>query len=130
MTDYEIKRIYELKKLGYGYKKIATELDLPISTIKSYLLRHPNDDTDCCCLLCGKKLINIPNKKRKKYCSSKCKEEYYRNNLELLSSSKTETRRCKCCGNTFITYQSNSKKYCSHKCYIKSRYQVIGDCHE
>lgn len=43
MTNEEIRKIYELKNQGYGYKKIANELNLAVSTIKSYLLRHKDE---------------------------------------------------------------------------------------
>lgn len=126
MTNEEIRKIYELKNQGYGYKKIANELNLSVSTIKSYLLRHKDELAISYCLCCGIKLVHTPKKKKKKYCSSECKRKYYKAHPEYLSSNKRKSIRCKCCNKLFISYDSSTRKYCSHKCYINARYNLGG----
>lgn len=130
MTNEEIRKIYELKNQGYGYKKIAYELNLSISTIKSYFLRHKDEPAISYCLYCGKKLVNTPKKKKKKYCSSECKKKYYKAHPECLSSNKRKSIRCNCCNKLFISYGSSARKYCSHKCYINARYNLGGAHYE
>ena len=126
MTNEEIRKIYELKNQGYGYKKIANELNLAVSTIKSYLLRHKDEPASSYCLYCGRKLVHTPKKKKKKYCSSECKRKYYKAHPECLSSNKRKSISCKCCNKLFISYGSSARKYCSHKCYINARYNLGG----
>lgn len=52
MTDADKTQIIKLKAKGYGYRKIAAELELSENTIKSFLKRN----TDAC-IVCGTAVI-------------------------------------------------------------------------
>ena len=54
MTLEEKSKIYQLKKEGYGYKKIASELGISVSSVQSFLKRNPVDiDLLGTCKRCG-----------------------------------------------------------------------------
>lgn len=69
--------IQMLREKGYGYKRIASELNLSVNTVKSYCRRHPvpavKSNDDSVCLNCGKPIEQIPQRKKKKFCSDKCR---------------------------------------------------------
>ena len=128
MTNAEVLKIHELKEQGLGYKRIANELNIPLSTVKSIILRQKNNN-ETVCLFCGKRIINKPKTKRKKFCSCACKRKYLSKHPETIKSEKSITKICPSCGCSFISYKSSKRKFCSHRCYINFRYkrEVISD---
>lgn len=116
MTKDEKKEIAILRVQGLGYKKIASKLDIPLSTVKSHCLRHnlPTGDGDLC-IQCGMPLIKKNKGAHKKFCNSKCRNNYWNNH-------PSGEGICICCGRNFKTRKYDSQKYCSHECYIKYRF--------
>jgi len=115
MTNEVTIKIYEMKKQGLGYKRIASELGLPLSTVKSAILRHKNANKTIC-LYCGQKLVNKPKTKKKKFCFASCKRKYLNRHPEAIKPSKSETKVCPSCGKIFVCYKSSNGAYCSHSC--------------
>ena len=83
MRELEKKKIIVLRSLVYGYKKIATEVNISRDAVRSFLKRN---NTNCNiidknkCLYCGSDLENILHHKKKKFCSDNCrrtKKVYY-----------------------------------------------------
>ena len=108
MTTDEKTRVDELRAAGQGYKKIARELGLSENTVKSYIRRstEPVMPDDTVCPECGKKIINTPGHRQRKFCSANCN-----------------------CGEVFTDYERRGRKYCCHACYIADRYKG-GDGHD
>ena len=73
MTDYERSRIVALQSEGYGYKRIAKELDLSVNTVKTFCRRRTaaKSDGKVRCLYCGSIVEQTPQRKKKKYVSRK-----------------------------------------------------------
>lgn len=112
MTNEQKQKIYQLKNAGKNITEISRELDISRNTIKSYLRRN-NDESYC--PVCGMVLFHQPHKKKKKFCSDKCRMTYWRNN-----NTKTDTMIpiiCAGCGKKFYAYKSKNRKYCSALCY-------------
>ena len=80
MTTDEKTRVDELRAAGQGYKKIARELGLSENTVKSYIRRstEPVMPDDTVCPECGKKIINTPGHRQRKFCSANCRCEYWK----------------------------------------------------
>ena len=53
MTEIEKLQIYRKSKEGKGYKKIAAELNIPVSSVTAYLQRH-KEEPILHCECCGK----------------------------------------------------------------------------
>ena len=118
LTAEQKSRIHELKKEGFGYKNIAKQLELPISTIKSFLLRHPASVVSFC-RCCGKP---IPQKDKRKrlFCSKKCKDKYW--SIKVTKSPEyLKGFICLECGRSFFDHHSRIRKYCSRLCFQKSK---------
>ena len=86
MTLEEKNKIYQLKKEGYGYKKIANELGLSVSSVQSFLKRNPMDiDLLGTCKRCGMTIQSIKGKKRKQFCSDRCRWDWWNSHIKELT---------------------------------------------
>ena len=119
------------KVTGGGYKKIARELGLSENTVKSYIRRstEPVMPDDTVCPECGKKIINTPGHRQRKFCSANCRCEYWKKHPEKINRRSGKQIRCRNCGEVFTDYERRGRKYCCHACYIADRYKG-GDGHD
>ena len=118
------EEIDKLRFQGYGYKKIARLLRLSENTIKSYCRRHPFDKTQKVCLQCGKPIENTPHKREKKYCSDKCRLDWWNSHPELINRKTIYDYVCEHCSKSFQSYNAH-RKYCSRDCYADARRKEI-----
>lgn len=110
-------RIIALKEAGYSYKEIASELGIPVGSVKSVISRASTEikmeiDTPKC-KNCGCEITLVKGKRKREFCSDKCRRMYWLNHLEK--------RVCKFCNNTFIPNSKSNQVFCSKECYLKSR---------
>lgn len=72
------QRIKELRIEGYGYKKIAKALDLTLSVVRYACYKIDQvDPLEGSCEHCGIKIKSIKGKKRKIFCSDRCRWDYW-----------------------------------------------------
>lgn len=122
MTLEEKNKIYQLKKEGYGYKKIANELGLSVSSIQSFLKRNPMDiDLLGTCKRCGMTIQSIKGKKRKQFCSDRCRWDWWNSHIKEVNKKAFYTLTCKHCGKEFTAYGNQKRVYCCHDCYVKDK---------
>ncbi len=128
MTDNERKEVEKLRRVGLGYKKIASILDISINTVKSFCRRNnllspiQNDENNKKYLYCSIIIKQHPNRKEKKFCSDKCRMKWW--NVKRKDRKATNTFKCLYCGVDFSVYGNAHRKFCSHECYINSRFGV------
>lgn len=137
MTDYEKNKIISLKENGNSANSISKELNISLNTVKSFLRRNKNltDNGKIIinsriesqvfnhCLNCGKEINQNKNTKKRKFCSIECKNEWYKNHSEYIKRKANYEIECESCHKTFISYGNKNRKYCSHSCYIDSRFK-------
>ncbi len=82
MTDTEKNKILELRSLGYGYQKIAKEIGISVNSIRNYCSKQNSIIT---CKECGKKIKQHPGKKKKKFCSDKCRYIWWNKHRDELT---------------------------------------------
>ena len=122
MTLEEKNKIYQLKKEGYGYKKIANELGLSVSSVQSFLKRNPMDiDLLGTCKRCGMTIQSIKGKKRKQFCSDRCRWDWWNSHIKEVNKKAFDTLICKHCGKEFTAYGNQKRVYCCHDCYVKDK---------
>lgn len=68
------KNIIKLKNEGYGYKKIASLLDVSIGSVRNALKAEDTKET---CKYCGKRLVFIKGHKKKIFCSDACRYTFW-----------------------------------------------------
>ena len=130
MTNIEKENISKLRLAGFGYTAIAKRLNISVNTIKSFCktnnlggvkAKKNNSSIEInFCLNCGLELVHTPCKKKKKFCSDKCRSQWWNNNRDCKSSYQII---CKACNKAFHTYKNSNRKYCSHECYISDRFK-------
>jgi len=123
MTESDKRRIRQLQIEGLGYKRIAAMLDLPVNSVKSHCYRHPVDkepEIKLPCQYCGKKVLQQPHRKEKKFCSDQCRMAWWKEHTALINRKKLNQYICPLCGTAFTSPHSH-RIYCSRECYAKAR---------
>ena len=127
MNELQKEKIKELRKSGYGYKRVATELGISINTIKSFCRKEGLNGVKGTvrsldvCLTCGSALP-ISKTKKRKFCSKECREKWWSKNRNKLNKKKARIEHCLSCGKEMRLYEFETRKFCSHACYIESRF--------
>ncbi len=133
MTDQQKAKTMEMRNAGYGYTEIARELSVSRETVKSFCrrksiavgssVRRLPKLSDGLCPECGKSLVQIPGKKRKRFCSPDCRQAWWNKHPDQVGKKAFYQYICPTCGKAFSAYGNSSRKYCSHQCYVAARYK-------
>ena len=116
MTVEEKNRIIELRNKGMGYGEISKILNISKSTISTFC--NSKSFVNGVCPMCGNELIHVPGKKRKRFCSDKCRLTWWNQNRDKINR-KTFEAKCQYCGKEFISFRGDNVLYCSRECYLK-----------
>lgn len=133
MTDKQKKQIEEYRNSGCGYTQISKMMDLSVNSIKTYCKRHglggalgysspADNNSSCCCENCGKDVKQLPGRKLKRFCSDKCRMDWWNHHQENVNRKANYEITCAYCGKVFTAYGNANRKYCSHECYIEDRF--------
>ena len=112
MTKENMDKIYTLKDTGLSIRNIAKTLNVPFSTVQSFLKKYPVRVGNFC-KCCGKK-VPYSRFKPREYCSNYFRRKWYRNH------KFGETRICIGCGREFQIKNHHDNHYCSRECYLNS----------
>ncbi|BAK46681.1 hypothetical protein CXIVA_07140 [Clostridium sp. SY8519] len=139
MTENQKSKIRTLRRKGYGYGRIAKELEIPLNTVKSYCRRNADEIAEkpkpaveytgevTHCENCGREIRQIAKRKRKRFCCDKCRNAWWNSHLDQVKRKKVYYFVCPTCGKEFHLYGDSRRKYCSHECYIKDRFGGHGN---
>lgn len=125
MTDKQKKKIRELRIKGLSYQEIADIVDASKDAVRAYcrtndikpsISRAERKNLNIC-LACGSPIEQTPGKRRRKFCNPSCRTRYWNRNNDA-----TEVFTCHHCGKEFHGFKSKNPKFCSHECYILSRF--------
>ncbi len=128
MTEKQKGRIAALRSKGYTYADIAKKLNVSVNTIKSFCRRQGKPDVTDKCQNCGKSIAQTEGARHKKFCSDKCRMQWWNSHSDEVKKKAIYEFTCACCGTAFRAYGNNHRKYCSHDCYVKHRFE--GGVHE
>ncbi len=131
MTDNQKAQIIKLRAAGNGYGKIAQTLGISSNTVKSFCRRNgvagiraaKQTERQNCCPQCGKKLIQAEKQKPRRFCSDQCRQAWWNAHPEMVKQKAVYSYVCPTCGKPFTAYGNSRRKYCSHQCYVKARFQ-------
>lgn len=130
MTNEQRIQIGNLRVAGLGYKKIAEQMGISENTVKTYCRRHGlggkvtqqikgENIYEAHCLCCGVAIRQIPGRKKKKFCSDKCRNQWWNSHLHLVKRKAVYSFECPTCKKPFTAYGNAKRKYCSLECYAK-----------
>ena len=117
MTDEQKSRILQLHAMGMGYAAIGKEMGMKRDTIKSFISRNKNALPTTRCDFCGRKIVQIPKQKPKRFCSDQCRMRWWSSHQEKINRKAYHTFTCNYCGKEFTVYGKKDAKYCSVECY-------------
>ena len=129
MTDRQKQSIRYMRRMGLTFSAISCSTGLSPNTIKSFCYRenidpitNPGNEGQDVCKECGKPLDHNPGKKKKSYCSDKCRSDWWNRNREWINHKQAYHLVCLNCGTVFKSYGNKGRKFCGRECYILSRY--------
>lgn len=128
MTEKEKEKIAQYRREGCGYTEISKRLNLTVECVRAYCKRNGlggvavNNDKVSYCEECGAVISQTPGRKHKRFCSDRCRMQWWNLHLERVKRKANYNLVCACCGTPFISYGNGNRKYCSHSCYINKRF--------
>ena len=132
MTDKQKNQIAVYRGQGLGYTEISKKMDLSINSINTDCQRHRLggkrafefhvEITIQACEHCGKPVQQNPGRKKKRFCSDKCRNLWWNTHMDLVNRKANYECTCEKCGKKFISYGNKDRKYCCHECYIDDRF--------
>ena len=115
-TQEQLNEIYRLKAEGVSNKDIAKAIGLSYETVKKYLSRHPKQIRFDHCINCGAS-FSTRGKVKKKFCSEKCRKEYWSRHRHVDGRKSTRICTCQECHKTYLSYGRKVSKFCSRECF-------------
>ena len=73
------------------------------------------------CKRCGTTITSIKGKKRKQFCSDRCRWDWWNSHIKEVNKKAFYTLTCKYCGKEFTAYGNQKRVYCCHDCYVKDK---------
>ncbi len=131
MTSEQKSQILSLRDSGHGYADIAAKLGISKDTVKSFCRRNgaagiratKQAEQRNRCPQCGKKLIQAEKQKPSRFCSDQCRQAWWNAHPEMVKQKAVYSYVCPTCGKPVTAYGNSRRKYCSHQCYVKARFQ-------
>lgn len=129
VSDSVRLRVLELRRRGWSYGQIAGETGVSRNTVKSSCRREgvtPSGVVEVAgeCGQCGKVLPVGAGGRR--FCSSTCRLAWWHAHPERLNRKAIYIFTCPTCDSRFESYGNKNRKYCSHPCYIRHRFNTRG----
>ncbi|MCD8108438.1 MAG: helix-turn-helix domain-containing protein [Oscillospiraceae bacterium] len=129
MTDEQKSKINDMRTSGHSYAEIADALGISRDTIKKHCQRHPIPATPTAasdalhCKSCGAGIPIVQGRKQPQFCSTECRRAWWKAHPDSGTRKAYYTIVCAGCGQEFQSYGNAGRKYCSHDCYIRSRFK-------
>ena len=115
-------KVLTLYKSKMTASDIAFILEISVAAVDNYIKSLEEENDFQFCENCGKRMVSIKGKKQKRFCCDKCRNEWWNSHQDKVNKKAYYVHTCACCRRKFVSYSNKNAKYCSHKCYIKHRY--------
>ena len=113
--------INNMRLEGHTPSVIAAQLGIPASTIRSFIHRNPDVPNTKQCLQCGKPVLQPKGRREKKFCSDRCRMNWWNSHQDAVNRKAYYTLTCEYCGKEFESYGNKNRKYCCRTCYVAAR---------
>ena len=113
--------IDNLRMEGKSAGDISIALNLSINTVRSHIRRHPDIPNARRCKTCGAFVVQPTGRREKKFCSDKCRMDWWNSHPEKINKKAYYNLVCEECGKEFESYGNNRRKYCCRACYLIAR---------
>jgi endogenous inhibitor of DNA gyrase (YacG/DUF329 family) len=130
MTNSQKTEINRLRNNGKSYSDIADALGLTAGAVKSFCIRNKGGGQQqtvgrprILCEQCKKPMKETAQAHRR-FCSDTCRMEWWHKHPGKLNKKAIYDFTCPACHKKFSAYGNSKRKYCSRKCYGKSKKAV------
>ena len=125
MTATQKQQIEHLRLNGESYTSIADVLNLSANTVKSFCQRNDlgvksRGKKKQICEQC-KKTMRASQQTSRRFCSDDCRMTWWKAHPERRNRKTVYKFNCPVCHKPFTAYGNANRKYCSRKCYGKSK---------
>ena len=127
MTTFQKEQITVLRERGESYPAVAEALGIGVNTIKSYCLRNNLGNTNGNhkrCAQCNAALVKSVQPSRR-FCSDTCRMAWWKAHPKQVNRKAVYHFICLICHKAFTAYGNANRKYCSRKCYGKSKRKAV-----
>ena len=127
MTNEQKSTIESLRTSGQTFTAIADALGLSLNTVKSYCRRKADapaqieSEYGVRCKQCGKPLDYKGDGKPRKFCSDRCRNEWWKKHPNDIHRKAFYSKTCAHCGKAYTVYGRPDSKFCSHACSSQHR---------
>lgn len=124
MNITQKNKIQDLRSKGETYATIALEIGVSENTVKSYCRRNnigTIEENIYTCPECRQPLTHLPHKRKKRFCSDKCRMAWWVKHNDRLNKKAVYKFTCQACGKECTAYGNSKRKYCTRACYGASR---------
>ncbi|MFW9113276.1 helix-turn-helix domain-containing protein [Corynebacterium striatum] len=125
------EQVMELRRRGASYGQIATSLGMSRNTVKSICRRADittapavESEPAKVCEQCNGHIE--PAVAGQRFCCDACRLAWWHAHPERLNRQAIYAFTCAACGESFDAYGNKRRKYCSHPCYIRHRFNTRG----
>ena len=139
MTDAQAAQIRDMRLKGMGYRAIADALGLSRDIVRNHCKAkgmggyvaatvknlQEREGQGGICICCGKETAQAGTGRPRKFCSEKCRRQWWKAHPEETDRKTAGAKVCACCGRKFRAY--GDRKYCSHGCYTSDRFGRCAD---
>ena len=119
MTNEQKIRILRLHAMGMGYAAIGKEMGIKRDTIKSFINRNKNALLTTRCDFCGRKIVQVPKQKPKRFCSDQCRMKWWSSHQEEINRKAYHTFTCNYCGKEFTVYGKRTQSTARSNATVK-----------
>ena len=139
MTEEQKRKVSDLRRAGMGYTETARQAGVSRDAVRSFCRRNglagetaagkegaagcPEEGS---CRECGKALRQLEGMKKRVFCSRECREKWWHGHPDQIRQRAVYSFTCAGCGQPFTAYGNAGRKYCSHECYIRTRFKGGG----
>lgn len=135
MTEEQKKKVSDLRRAGMGYTETARLAGVSRDAVRSFCRRNglagkaaedgpaEGQAKEGCCRECGKPLQQKEGVKRRVFCCKECREKWWHSHPGEIRQRAVYSFTCAGCGRQFDVYGDSRRKYCSHGCYINTRFK-------
>lgn len=143
MTEQQAKQIREMREQGIGYRSIALTVGLSRDIVRNFcksrglsgygsaLTKNIQEQVMLgkACLYCGKEMKQLDTGRPKKFCSDKCRREWWKGHPERINRKESAMYPAVCvrCGKEFLSY-GNRKRKGFLECSVSWNDQCPQDC--
>jgi hypothetical protein len=129
MTKTQKEKIELMRSNGDTCANIAVCLGLSANTVKSYCARNSiggktkSSKKKPACAFC-KKIMPVSSQPSRRFCSFECRMAWWNAHPKEVNRKAIYHFTCPVCHKPFTAYGNAHRKYCSRKCYGKSKKAV------